>query len=77
MCVHYYYFFGEIKMYIIVVYPPKGSTAYIREMSTQPMLLQSMALLYLLPLHQPCYCHLSILLFALFRVFTVLLCIAS
>ena len=31
----------------IVVYPPTGSTAYEREMSTPPMLLRSMALLYL------------------------------
>jgi len=30
-----------------VVYPPTGSTAYEREMSTPPVLLQSMALLYL------------------------------
>jgi len=28
-------------------HPPMGSTAYEREMSTPPMLLQSMALLYL------------------------------
>jgi len=31
----------------IVVYPPTGSTAYEREMSTSPTLLRSMALLYL------------------------------
>jgi len=30
-----------------VVYPPAGSTAYEREMSTPPTLLRSMALLYL------------------------------
>jgi len=30
-----------------VVYPPTGSTAYEREMSTPPTLLRSMALLYL------------------------------
>jgi len=30
-----------------VVYPPTGSTAYEREMSTSPTLLRSMALLYL------------------------------
>jgi len=31
----------------IVVYPPTGSTAYEREMSTPPTLLRSMTLLYL------------------------------
>ena len=31
----------------LVVYPPTGSTAYEREMSTPPTLLRSMALLYL------------------------------
>jgi len=30
-----------------LVYPPMGSTAYEREISTPPMLLRSMALLYL------------------------------
>jgi len=29
-----------------VVYPPTGSTAYEKEMSTPPTLLRSMALLY-------------------------------
>jgi len=33
----------------LVVYRPTGSTAYEREMSTPPMLLRSMVLLYLLP----------------------------
>ena len=31
----------------LVVYPPTGSTAYEREMSTPPTLLRSMVLLYL------------------------------
>jgi len=31
----------------VVVYPPTGSTAYEKEMSTPPTLLRSMALLYL------------------------------
>jgi len=37
---------------IILDYPPTGSTAYVREMSTPPKLLRSMALLYLLLLNQ-------------------------
>ena len=32
-----------------MVYTPTGSLAYVREMSTPPTLLRSMALLYLLP----------------------------
>jgi len=33
----------------VVVYPPTGSTAYERQMSTSPTLLRSMALLLPLP----------------------------
>jgi len=33
---------------VALAYPPTGSTAYVRDISTPPTLLRSMALLYLL-----------------------------
>jgi len=51
-----------------VVYPPTGSTAYEREMSTPPTLLRSMALLYLYLLLDHCIISIVILLIIIIDV---------